>query len=81
MVYAVLTRNAYINLDQFAGLIFGNLGFGWVLFVVILLFGVLFGALGGAIGSGVAILIRLRSTVDLKDNLEAKKFVEKKDIE
>lgn len=80
MVYAILTRNAYANLDQFAGLIFGSLGFGWVLFVVILLFGILFGALGGAIGSGVTMLIKLRSAVDSKDNLESKKSVEDKDI-
>lgn len=80
MVYAILTRNAYANLDQFAGLIVGSLGFGWVLFVVILLFGILFGALGGAIGSGVTMLIKLRSAVDSKDNLESKKSVEDKDI-
>ncbi len=80
MVYAILTRNAYANLDQFAGLIFGSLGFGWVLFVVILLFGILFGALGGAIGSGITMLIKLRSAVDSKDNLESKKSVEDKDI-
>ena len=62
MTYALLTRNAYANLDQFAGLIFGGLGFGWILFLLILLFGMLFGALGGAIGSGIAFLLKIRSS-------------------
>ncbi len=62
MTYALLTRNAYANLDQFAGLIFGGLGFGWILFLLILLFGMLFGALGGAIGSGIAFLLKIRGS-------------------
>lgn len=81
MIYAILTRNALTNLDQFAGLIFGSIGFGWLLFAVILLFGLLFGALGGAIGSGITILINLRSKVDSKDILETKKSVNGKKIE
>ena len=60
MTFAIITRNAYANLDQFAGLIFGELGFGWILFIMILLFGTLFGALGGAIGSGLVILIDIK---------------------
>ena len=60
MIYAMITRNAYANLDQFAGLIFGDVGFGWLLIIIILLFGTLFGALGGGIGSGIAIMIKLR---------------------
>ena len=58
MVYQMSTKNAYINLDQFGALIFGELGYGWVIFILILLLGVLFGALGGAIGSGTMILLR-----------------------
>ncbi|TFG29890.1 MAG: hypothetical protein EU532_02190 [Promethearchaeota archaeon] len=81
MIYAILTRNAFANLDQFAGLIFGSLGFGWLLFAVILLFGLLFGALGGAIGSGISMLVKLRPTVDLEDNLENKKFIDIKNID
>jgi len=60
MTYAFITRNAYANLDQFAGLIFGELGYGWILFIIILLFGTLFGALGGAIGSGLMIFIDIK---------------------
>ncbi len=60
MIYRIIEQNAYINLDQFAGLIFGGLGYGWVIFVLISLFGVLFGALGGAIGSSISILVKLR---------------------
>ena len=58
MIYKMSANNAYTNLDQFAGLIFGELGYGWIIFILILLLGVLFGALGGAIGSGVMILLR-----------------------
>ncbi|MHA1291177.1 MAG: hypothetical protein ACTSQJ_00750 [Promethearchaeota archaeon] len=57
MIYAFGTRNAYLNIDQFAGLIFGDLGYGWLVVIIILLFGILFGALGGAIGSGITIWI------------------------
>jgi hypothetical protein len=64
MLYAIVTRNALANLEQFAGLIFGSLGFGWLLFAIILLFGLLFGALGGVIGSGITILVKLRNKVD-----------------
>ncbi len=57
MVYKMSVNGAYTNLDQFAGLIFGDLGYGWVIFVLILLLGILLGALGGAIGSGIMILV------------------------
>lgn len=62
MAYLMSLNNAYTNLDQFAGLIFGGLGYGWVILVIIILFGILFGALGGAIGSGIRILLRSRFT-------------------
>ncbi|MHA1254303.1 MAG: hypothetical protein ACTSPS_01765 [Promethearchaeota archaeon] len=71
MIYAILTRNAYTNLDQFAGLIVGSLGFGWVLFLIILLFGALFGALGGAIGSGLTILIKFMIKNEPNEILES----------
>jgi hypothetical protein len=58
MIYKMGTNNAYTNLDQFAGLIFGGLGYGWVIFILILLLGILLGALGGAIGSGIMILLK-----------------------
>jgi hypothetical protein len=58
MIYKMAVNEAFTNLDQFAGLIFGDLGYGWVIFILILLLGILLGALGGAIGSGVMILLR-----------------------
>ncbi|MHA2008284.1 MAG: hypothetical protein ACXABO_11660 [Promethearchaeota archaeon] len=58
VIYFMVEKSAYINLDQFAGLIFGELGYGWVILVLIFLFGILFGALGGAIGSGVMLFLR-----------------------
>ncbi len=60
LIYLMLAKNFYTNLDQFAGLIFGGLGYGSVILLLIILFGILFGALGGAIGSGTIILILLR---------------------
>jgi len=79
MIYAILTRNAYANLDQFAGLFIGSLGLGWVLFLIILLFGILFGALGGAIGSGLTILITLINKNEPNEILESKKFNKRKE--
>jgi len=64
LIYLIVAKNFYINLDQFAGLIFGGLGYGAIILILIILFGILFGALGGAIGSGIMILIepRLKKT-------------------
>jgi hypothetical protein len=61
MIFAMVTRNAYTNIDQFAGLIFGDTGYGWAIVILIFMFGALFGALGGSIGSGITIAIQLRS--------------------
>jgi hypothetical protein len=58
MIYQMSVNSAYTNLDQFAAFIFGDLGYGWVIFILVLLLGVLLGALGGGIGSGIMILIR-----------------------
>lgn len=60
LIYLMAAKNFYTNLDQFAGLIFGGLGYGSVILLLIILFGILFGALGGAIGSGIMILIMPR---------------------
>lgn len=57
MVYKMTVNNAYTNLDQFAGLIFGDLGYGWVILILVLLLGILLGALGGAIGSGIMMIL------------------------
>ena len=72
MIYAMVTRNAYTNIDQFAGLIFGDTGYGWAIIILVLLFGTLFGALGGSIGSGITILIQLRSEAIEFDELSSK---------
>jgi len=72
MIYKMAVNNAYTNLDQFAGLIFGDLGYGAVIFILILLLGVLFGALGGAIGSGIMILVRSRLQKGTSESLESK---------
>ena len=60
MIVKMTVNDVYTNLDQFAGLIFGDLGYGWIIFILIFLLGILFGALGGAIGSGIMILVRPR---------------------
>lgn len=72
MIYKMSANSAYTNLDQFAGLIFGGLGYGWIIFILILLLGILFGALGGAIGSGLMILLRPKLKRGLTKNLEPK---------
>ena len=72
MIYAMVTRNAYTNIDQFAGLIFGDTGYGWVVIILIVLLGTLFGALGGSIGSGITIFIQLRSEAIESDELSSK---------
>ncbi|MFX0022335.1 MAG: hypothetical protein ACFE9S_08400 [Candidatus Hermodarchaeota archaeon] len=83
MVYKMGTNNAYTNLDQFAGLIFGGLGYGWIIFILILLLGVLFGALGGAIGSGVMILLNpylqggSEKNADSKESTQSQGKIEK----
>lgn len=72
MIYKMSANDAYTNLDQFAGLIFGGLGYGWIIFILILLLGILFGALGGAIGSGVMILLRPQFEKRLVKTVETK---------
>jgi len=72
MIYAMVTRNAYTNIDQFAGLIFGDMGYGWAIVILVFLFGALFGALGGSIGSGITIAIQLRSDALESDDKKSK---------
>ena len=77
MIYAMVTRNAYTNIDQFAALIFGDTGYGWAIIILVFLFGALFGALGGSIGSGITIAIQLRSDTlesDEKNPIPIKKI-------
>lgn len=81
---AVLTKNTYTSIDQFAGLIFGGLGFGWIILAIILCLGILFGALGGAIGAGTTLLIKIKQESEqntskrkLSKRLRPKKTVSK----
>lgn len=60
ILIAFFTRNTYMYLDQFAGLIFGSLGYGWILLIAILIIGAFFGALGAALGALSAIIISSR---------------------
>lgn len=61
-----ITRNTYVLLDQFAGVIFGSLGYGWIFFLIIILMGMVFGALGGGIGSCIRILVEMQQERDLE---------------
>lgn len=51
MISSFYTKDTYILIDQFAGFIFGGLGFGWVIIIIIFLMGIIFGSLGAAIGA------------------------------
>ena len=73
LIYLMTAKNFYTSLDQFAGLIFGGLGYGSVILILIILFGILFGALGGAIGSGIMILITTREEKSTEAALKQKK--------
>jgi len=64
IIFGMLVKNTYTSIDQFAGVIFGSLGFGWIIVAIILLLGILFGALGGAIGAGTTLLIKERQKND-----------------
>ena len=56
VLVGLITRNAYIILDQFGAIIFGE-GFGWLILTLIILFAAIFGAMGGGIGNGFMTLI------------------------
>jgi len=57
MLYGMVAMNAYTLMDQFGALLIGA-GFGWLIFIIVLLVGTLFGALGGAIGSAIMIFYK-----------------------
>lgn len=57
IIYGLITRNVYSLLDQFGALIITE-GYGWLLLILIFLFGAIFGALGGGIGNGLLIIIK-----------------------
>ncbi len=56
ILVGMITRNAYIILDQFGALIFGEV-FGWLILILIILIASTFGAMGGGIGNGFMTLI------------------------
>jgi hypothetical protein len=57
MIYGMVAIGAYSLMDQFGALLIGS-GFGWLIFLIILLVGTLIGALGGSIGSAIMISIK-----------------------
>ncbi len=73
LIYLIAANNFYTNLDQFAGLIFGGLGYGSIILILIILFGILFGALGGAIGSGIMQIILPKFEETSNENIKPKK--------
>lgn len=60
MVIGIYTINAFTMMDQFGALLIGS-GFGWLIFIIVLLVGILLGALGGGIGSGMMMFVRERT--------------------
>ncbi len=60
IIYAIATRGTYIYLDQFAGLIFGSLGYGWILIVIVLVLGIILGALSGFIGGAIVKISKMK---------------------
>lgn len=56
VLVGVITRNAYIILDQFGALIFGE-GFAGLVLLLIILLASIFGAMGGGIGNSFMALI------------------------
>ena len=59
MIHGIITKNSYLLLDQIGTLFIGT-GYGWVLFLIIILMGISYGALGGAIGGSVTSLVKPR---------------------
>lgn len=57
IIHGLITRNTYTILDQFGSLMIGS-GFGWLLLILIILFGAIFGALGGGIGNGLLVVYK-----------------------
>ena len=60
LIYMIMTlalRNTYTILDQIGELIVGS-GFGWLIFLIILIIGLVMGALGGGIGFSISILLK-----------------------
>jgi hypothetical protein len=56
MISSLALRNTYTILEQIGELMVGS-GFGWLIFLLILIIGLLMGALGGGIGYSISILL------------------------
>jgi hypothetical protein len=50
ILFGIAYNNVYLTLDQFGALLIGS-GYGWLIVLLIILFGALFGLLGGGIGN------------------------------
>ena len=57
MTISLVMRNSYAILEQIGELIVGS-GFGWLIFLIILMIGLIMGALGGGIGYSISILLK-----------------------
>lgn len=63
-------KDTYTLLDQFAGFIFGGLGFGFVIVIIILLMGIIFSALGAAVGAYIIQFYDIRKANESERNPE-----------
>jgi hypothetical protein len=63
-------KDTYTLLDQFAGFIFGGLGFGFVIVMIILLMGIIFSALGAAVGAYIIQFYDIRKANESERNPE-----------
>ena len=57
MISSLALRNTYAILEQIGELMVGR-GFGWLIFLLILIIGLIMGALGGGIGYSISILLK-----------------------
>jgi hypothetical protein len=57
MIVAFATRNTFAILEQIGELMVGS-GFGWLIFLIVLILGLIMGALGGGIGYSISILLK-----------------------
>ena len=70
MISSLAFRNTYAILEQIGELMIGS-GFGWLIFLLILIIGLIMGALGGGIGYSISILLKpyLEQRIRKTDNL------------
>jgi len=70
MISSLALRNTYAILEQIGELMVGS-GFGWLIFLLILIIGLVTGALGGGIGYSISILLKpyIEQRIRKTDNL------------